>query len=135
MGHPDGNLDADKTDRMRFFRLMAGGERSARGFPFSPTARPIGGAESLFQPADQPTPDWRFAVWAPKRTNVEVVFATTASGYNRDDGHGIDPAAGLGDDTRAARYLGRPTLIPRPRCARRAALHVPDQKRARAYHL
>jgi 1,4-alpha-glucan branching enzyme len=42
--------------------------------------------------ADGAEPGLRFAVWAPNAQAVEVVFASSNTGYIADDGSGIDPA-------------------------------------------
>jgi len=109
-GIPTEILDADKTDRMRFFRLGPAGSDQREDFHFT-YARRLG-ARKVFSNGRSANPGLRFAVWAPNAQDVEVVFGTTASGYIADDGHGIDPARPVLAMTRGADGIWETDVIP-----------------------
>jgi len=89
-GIPTEVQGAGSTDRYRQFRPRLETEQPQIEEYFLTYCRQLG-ANKHFAPGN-PTPDLRFAVWAPNAHAIEVVFGFADSGYIYDDGRGIDPS-------------------------------------------
>src|SRR5207237_7424294 len=102
-GIPNEIQDVNSADRYRQFKLQpastSGTGRTGGTGSTGPSVDQVEtyyltyarrlGANKYFS-ASKPTPDVRFAVWAPNAQKVEVVFGDSASGYIYDDGRGVD---------------------------------------------
>ncbi len=114
--------DPDRSDRLQSFRLRAPAAFAQVETHWLTIARRLG-ARKVFAGNRSAAAGLRFAVWAPRAQQVEVVWGRPATGYIADDGDGIDaaqPAVPLvrGDDgvwlsavlPRFADFEGRPYM-------------------------